>query len=222
MTSASARSPSASRLTVIVWGWPSGPYQSDRSSHRSSSQVVSASRSLASQGSDCQRRLHSGRSIRPIFRSPLDHLDPPRDDVPVILRPLLRDLRHRRRAVPREPLRLDLAARHLPREHDLKGPKTKIDIRNGPWLRDQASGFVVGKQPVSVVNVPVELFLQGDHPSPNAYIFGVSGVETFPGRYAVGAYGGWLDGGELPSKGIQLPAAVSGKLGANRQFVKAR
>ena len=50
----------------------------------------------------------------------------------------------------------------------------------------------------------------------------MSGVETFPGRYAVPAYGGWLDGGELLSKGTQFPAAISGKLGANRQFVKAR
>jgi hypothetical protein len=53
-------------------------------------------------------------------------------------------------------------------------------------------------------------------------MFGVSGVETFLDRYAVRAYGGWLEGGELLGKGIQLPAAVSGKLGANRQFVKTR
>ena len=32
-------------------------------------------------------------------------------------------------------------ARHPPRQHNLKSPLPKLQIRNGLWLRDQASGF---------------------------------------------------------------------------------
>ena len=79
-------------------------------------------------------------------------------------------------SVPREPLRLGLSARHLPREHNLKSPKAKIDIRSGPMLRDKASGFIVGEQAVPVVHIPIQLLLERDHLAADPGVVGAGGV----------------------------------------------
>ena len=99
----------------------------------------------------------------------LDHLDPPRDDLPVRLRPVRRDLGDRRRPMPREPLRLDLAALPSagPARSRTPAPPASAPERD-PASATSSAASLVGEQPVAAVDVPVQLLLQRDHPPPDA------------------------------------------------------
>jgi hypothetical protein len=84
MKSASART-LGQRLTVVSCGGVSAlAGQKGRRSRRSSSQSRSAAFSRSSQAGVFQRRLNSGRSIRPMLRSRLDQLDAALDDGAVV------------------------------------------------------------------------------------------------------------------------------------------
>ena len=47
----------------------------------------------------------------------------------------------------------------------------EVKIRNGIGRCDQVGGLLVGDQPVAVIHVPVELFLERDHAGAEAVVF---------------------------------------------------
>ena len=179
--SGSARSRSASRLTVIGRGPPSGPNHSDRDSHRSSSQPVSADRSFTSHGSDCQRRLYSGRSISPMFRF--------RSIISIRLATTSRySAGHacgisvtgvaRCRAnhsVSRSPLSTCRASTIS----KARNPKSIGGTDPGSATSPTASSSVISRVPA--VNVPVQLLLERDHPPPNPLMLGMTRRRDVPG-----------------------------------------
>ena len=65
--------------------------------------------------------------------------------------------------MPLEPLRLDLAGGHLPRENDLEGALAETDSGYVGGV-DGSHAEVVVSHAVEPVAAPVELFLEGDHP----------------------------------------------------------
>jgi len=96
----------------------------------------------------------------------LDQLDALLDDAAVGVGPVPGRLGDRGGTVPDEPLRLDGAFGHPPREHDLERPLTQLELRRVGQIVEHHLGCLgVVEQPEAVVDVPVQLLLLRDHPS---------------------------------------------------------
>ena len=67
--------------------------------------------------------------------------------------------------MPLEPRRLQFALGHLPGHDDLEGPLAEGEF--GQVVAGVAQ--IVGQQAVKLVALPVEFFLQGDHPAPDRF-----------------------------------------------------
>ena len=91
--------------------------------------------------------------------------------------------------MPREPLRLDRALGHLPGQHDLERPLTQPQVRNSLGVGLEPGCLLLGQQAVEAVDMPVEFFLQRDHPAPDVVMFAAGDVQSVSGGDGHGADG---------------------------------
>ena len=139
--------------------------------------------------------------------------DPALDEGAVGRGPARGDLGDRRRAVPLEPLRLDLARGHRPREDDLEGPLAESDLGDGVEGGGVVGGVAGGERQVDAgveeaverVDLEVELFLESDLAAAESGGFGARGVEGGAGRGGEGGgdEGGGEEGGVLLGEGVE-------------------
>ncbi len=153
-----------------------------------------------------------------------DGVDAGLDDVPVPVGPAGGDLGDGGGAVAVEPGGLDLPGGLLACEHDLERPLPEVHLGNGGGCGGGGgeAGFLsVGEQPVGVVDLPVQLLLEGDHALAGAGPGVADGVEAVAGgRFVGGADCGGLVGGELVGEGVEGAAERERKLGGEREFLK--
>ena len=105
----------------------------------------------------------------------------------VLLRPVRRDLVTGFDSMPLKPLLLPLSAAIRSASKNSNARSPKLDIRNGPGRRHQVRRFLIGDEAVPVVDVPVQLLLQRDHPPADVLMLGPCCVQSFPRRQTLSA-----------------------------------
>ena len=209
-TSASARSRSASRLIVIGLGCSrphsSGANHRPRSSHRSSSQAVSAARSFTSHGSDCHRRLHSGRSISAMSR---------RFSI-VSIRLATTALYGSGQCAGISVMGVDrcrlnhcvsispAAIRRARTISNARSPSLSSGTLTGSAISSVSLRII--EQPVTPVDIPVQFFLERDHPAPDVLVFRPRRVQPFPRRHGVCTHRRRLHGAQSLRQTHPVPA----------------
>ena len=133
--------------------------------------------SLSSHGPDSQRRLHSGRSISPMFR--FRSMNSIRFATTALTPPASpRNLGNRRRPMPREPLRLQLPA-SIRRAITISNARSPSRFRNGLGRLPPARRFAIGDEPVPAVDVPVQFLLERNHPRADPLMLLPSRIQSF-------------------------------------------
>ena len=97
-----------------------------------------------------------------------------------------------------------------------------LNIRNGPGRCHQLRRFLIGDEPVPVVDVPVQLLLQCDHPPADALMLGPCRVQSFPRRHSLRADRRRLDGCELLSQRIQVAPELQRQSPRKRELLQLR
>jgi hypothetical protein len=70
-----------------------------------------------------------------------------------------------------KPLCFELTALDTPSENNLECPLPKFQVRNRPGIGEQFGGLGFSEEAIAPINIPVELFLQGDHTCADVSVF---------------------------------------------------